>query len=117
MTGHQQIIRARMNGWKPSAVWIEAGTEPMPILSRWDEPEKALDYGFYPTVHIPADELGRKMDLRFLSGLNVHVHAEALTDRVFRLLDAISGLCGHLVAIGENEMVMFFDGEWSAWTF
>lgn len=118
MTGQNQIIAARKQGYKPAAVFVMAGLEPC-VSTRFDEPENALRFGLYPTVYIPVAELASRLDLRFLAGLRVHVHADAFTDEVLRLVDAIhSAGAAYLIAgsLQDGEILEYRDGEVNAWT-
>lgn len=115
MNGHLQILKARMEGSKPTAVFLEAGLEPMPAASKYDDPEKALHFGLYPTVNIPPDEMGKRHDLRFLAGLRVHVHGEAMTDEFLAVVDQVAAIAEHTIVIADGEMMENKNGAWQAW--
>lgn len=117
MKGHQQIISARMQGKKPSIVFVEAGVSPMPELTRFDRYENALACGLYATVNIPPEELTSRLDLRFLVGLRVVVHGEAVNDAVLALGERIvEAGAKHVVISGDSDtaIVQFKDQKWEA---
>ena len=101
---------------KPVAVFLEAGFEALPATSKYDDPEKALHFGLYPTVNIPAADMGKRHDLRFLAGLRVHVHGEGMTDDFLTLVDAVAAVAEHTIVIADGEMMENKNGAWQAWT-
>ena len=117
MNGHRQIIAARLAGQAPQAVWVRAGLMPTPVASKYDDPEKALHYGLFPTVDIAADELGTRLDLRFLQNLTVHIHGEAMTDELMDLVDAVGAVASQVVVLAGDNLMQYKNGNWQAWTF
>lgn len=119
MIGHQQIIAARNSGFKPAAIFIDAGLAAPTWRCDFDNPERALDYGFYPTVTIPPEELGHRHDLRFLAACRVHVVGHVWSDQIYALVDAIA--CAGAVSIivwcadGSKDLLEFKNGEWIAY--
>ena len=113
MNGHQQIIRVRREGMKPAAVFVE--TAFMPGKSSFENPEKALDFDDFPTVFIPANELRKHHDFRFLTNCRVHVHGSEMSDDFLSVVDAIAEHAEHVIACAQGEMVEFKYGEWNAY--
>jgi hypothetical protein len=116
MRGHQQIIDYRTEGFKPVAVFLEAGFEALPPRFDFEEPERALDHGFFATVTIePTDT---QPDLRFLAGCRVHIAAPAWTDAVTTLAEqcAAAGAVHIIVCcIRENgDILEYKNGDWHA---
>jgi hypothetical protein len=117
MKGHQQIINARLQGQKPSLVFVEAGLAPVAELTHFDRYENALAYKLFATVNIPPHELTARLDLRFLVGLRVVVHGEAVNDAVMALGEKIvEAGAKHVVISGAEDtaIVQFKDQQWEA---
>jgi hypothetical protein len=115
--GHQQIISARLQGKKPSLVFVEAGLPPVAEETVYDRYENALACGLYATVNIPPEELNARLDLRFMVGLRVVVHGEAVSDAVLALGERIvEAGARHVVISGINDtaIVQFKDQQWEA---
>ena len=117
MIGHRQIIAARLAGQAPKAVWVRAGFPETSVPSKYDDTEKALHLGLFPTVDIPASEVGTRLDLRFLHGLRVHLHGDAMTDDMIDLIDAVGAVAGHVIALAGEEIMEYKNGEWKTWKF
>jgi hypothetical protein len=117
MNGHKQIISARLDGQAPKAVWIRAGLPATPVACKYDEPEMAMHYGLFPTVDILENELGTRLDLRFLAGLTVHIHGVEMNDKLLDLVDAVGAVASHVIALAGDEMMEYKNGKWTAWTF
>ena len=117
MNGHRQIIAARLAGQAPQAVWVRAGMMPTPVASQYDDPEKALHYGLFPTVDIAAGELGTRLDLRFLQNLSVHIHGEEMTEKLVELVEAVGAVAAHVIVLAGDEMMEYKNGSWEAWRF
>lgn len=117
MIGHRQIIALRQQGYKPAAVFVEAGLDPHPQRFEFEKYENALLYKTLPAVHIPADELTMPQDFRFLVGCTVHIHGKELSDEVLGLADRIvQAGAAHVVvaALEQPEILEHKNGEWIA---
>ena len=117
MRGHRQIIRARMDGLKPAAVFVDLVDVETPVTNRFDDPENRLSFGLYPNVEVTRDDMRRALDLRFLVNCLVHVHGKVMDDDFGRLVDKIAEKAAHVVACAGDELMEFKNGEWQAWTF
>ena len=117
MIGQQQIILARQKGLKPTAVFINAGLPDAPRPSKFDAPEMALHFGLYPTVFVGLDELSKRTDWRFLTGLRVHVHGVEMTDEFVALVDSIAEFAEHTIAIAGDAMIEVQNEGAQAWKF
>lgn len=118
MTGHLQILQARQNGFRPAAVFVEAGLSPRQDMRRFDRYESDLACGAHPSVHIPAEEMTRRPDLRFLAGCRVHLHGQSMDDQLMQMAEWIAeaGASEIIVAsINDTEIVRYADGNWEAW--
>jgi hypothetical protein len=118
MIGHMQIIEARKNGWKPTAVFLLAGMSPTPHRFVFEDPERALDHKILPSVYVLPEELGGHLDLRFLAGIRVHLQAQELTDEAITLAEtAANAGATHVIAMALNngEVIEYERGEWKAW--
>lgn len=117
MIGHQQILAARKEGFKPVAVFIEAGLAQMPVRFAFEDPEKALAHNLPATVIIGPNEIGARHDLRFLVGCRVHLHGTAMTDELLALADRIVAAGAlHVIVFGleDSEILIHKNGEWHA---
>lgn len=117
MRGHQQIIRARMDGMKPAAVFVNVLESLAPVTNRFEDPENGLRFGLYPNVDIARDELRKPLDLRFLVNCQVHVHGKTMDEDFGALVDRIAEKASHVIATAGDEMLEFKNEEWQAWTF
>lgn len=115
MNGQRQIIAARLQGMKPTAVFLEAGLETLPAATKYDDLENGLMFGAIPTVHIPASEMGQPHDLRFLTGLRVHVHGMAMSDEFLKVVERVAEVASHVVAIADSEIIEYQNGDWKAY--
>jgi len=75
MKGHEGIIKLRIRGYKPSAVWLVD----YPCRTEWEK------FGDDPEVCVYGDNLNT-LDLRYIIGLDVHISGEN-EERAKRLLD------------------------------
>lgn len=119
MIGHQQIIAARKQGMRPSAVFMEVGRDPLPIQYPFQDPERALALKTHPTVYLATSDLKIRPDLRFLAGIRVHLVCDALTDDVLAIAEAIAAAGSpYLIASDCHgvEVIEYKNGEWNAWT-
>ncbi|WAW09754.1 hypothetical protein NB640_11075 [Oxalobacter vibrioformis] len=98
MIGHQQIIRARQQGKKPSLVLVEYGEEPPKAEWDFQHPEKQLLYGLHPTVYIRE---GLVPDTRFLSGCKVAFNCNRITREAKETVQKIISY--------QPEMLLFMD--------
>jgi hypothetical protein len=119
MIGHLQILEARKEGRRPTAIFIEAGFQPTPARYRFERQEEALDYGFYPTVTVTPEELTSRLDLRFCMGCRVHVHGHSMTDDVLDFAEKVAKagateviVCG---VTGDSEILTYNRGHWGAY--
>lgn len=114
MRGHQSLLQARRLGAVPASVWLHdlpAGQQP--IRQRFPWPV----FGAHAEVDIEATDSPARLDLRFVVGLEVHIHAwsqqrlQALTDRARecgakRVLGAVlewRGQAPHCVEMTDTE--------------
>ena len=112
MIGHKQIIDYRRKGKAPSIVMVEYGARPKKSPYEWNNPERQMDYGFYPTVYVDQQEIP---DLRFLVGLNVHISASCLSDEFTAFLDKVTAAKPKQVfahAFDDSDALMVWRGEW-----
>lgn len=115
MIGHKQIITARQQGFKPVAVFIEAGLAQMPVRFAFEDPEQALAHNLPATVIIGLGEIGERHDLRFLVDCRVHLHGMKLTDELLELADRIVAAGAlHVIVCGleDSEILVHKNGEW-----
>jgi hypothetical protein len=118
MRGHRQIIAARRDGLKPRAVFIDLVGQPMVVTSKYDEPENSIRLGFYPHVEVLRTDVHGPIDLRFLVGLTVHVHGQAMDDDMGMLLDRIEAEKPMVLVACAGDDFLFWDmGGWKAWAF
>lgn len=115
MRGHLQIIAVRQQGKKPRAVFLAAGLTPPRVRYRFEDPEKQIEIGALPTVHIASDELKGPLDLRFLAGCRVHVQGRELSDDILNLADrVIAASAKHVIVCGleSAEIMEYKNNEW-----
>jgi hypothetical protein len=117
MQGQNQIIAARLRGQKPSTVFVEAGLQPSLERFPFDRYENALRFGLYATVNIAPEELGQRLDLRFMVGLRVIVQGDTVSDEVLSLGERIAEAgADHVVVSGFNDpaIVQYKNEQWEA---
>lgn len=114
MIGHRQILEYRREGMRPAAIFFEAGFEPIPHRFDFENPERALDYGFYPTVTVTPDELGKHLDLRFCASCRGIVQGKAWSDELIAFAEQLvnAGASHVIVATLENAEILEWKGEW-----
>lgn len=117
MIGHRHLIEYRREGLKPAAIFIEAGFEPVPFRFEFEKQERALDHGFFPTVTVLPDELGKHLDMRFCAGCRVHVHGEDWTEELVAFAERVvaAGAAHVIVATLANGEILEWNGEWSGY--
>jgi hypothetical protein len=116
--GEKQIIAARLQGLKPAAVFIEAGLPQPKVKFPFQDPERAIEIGSLPTVHISESELRERLDLRFLAGCRVHIHGPHMSDELLNLAEKLAeAKAAHIVvcAFDTPELIEYKNGEWTAW--
>lgn len=117
MLGHKQVVERRKEGYRPEAIFVQAGFEPV-ITCCFDEPERALDFNLYPEIWIAESELGCLLDLRFVVGCRVHVHGKNWSDELLTFLDRLveAKPLQVIVCTDENGDMMIFENEkWRAY--
>jgi len=70
--GQNAIIDIRMEGYRPSDVWLVLHDE-RPQFGTFTHPEQLMQTGSFPEVHVMPDEVVEALDLRFLRDLVVHI--------------------------------------------
>ena len=117
MRGHQQIIDMRKEGYKPKSIFVQAGFEPV-VTCRFDDPDRAFETKQFAEVWISNDEMAGHVDLRFVIGCRLHVHAERWSEELMQLLDRLveAQPLQIVVLTDENDDMMIFEhGEWMAY--
>ena len=117
MRGDRQILRARLAGMKPAAIFVNVGLRDVPITNKYDDPENGLRFGLYPTVELLQSEMHKQHDFRFLANCTVHVHGPVMDEGFGLVLDQIADKASHVIACAGDELMEFKFGEWQAWTF
>jgi hypothetical protein len=113
MVGHKHIIAARKSGLKPAAIFIDAGYSLPAVRFPFEDPERQLDYGMLPTVTIPPDELGKRLDLRFLAGCSVHIFGREVSNDILDLADRVTSLASKTILAAGTELMIHENGEWT----
>ena len=91
MTGHENIVVMRRQGFKPAAVWV-TDTDArlcMQAAKDWHLYPAAKTGEFMPEVVISAADVPEQLDLRFLVGLQVHASSHRSEERARRIFDSI----------------------------
>jgi hypothetical protein len=117
MRGDRQILRERVAGFMPKAVFVNVGYADLRITNKYDDPENGMQFGLLPTVELPASKLHRAHDFRFLVNCRVHVHGPAMDEDFCRIVEQIAEKAWHVIAYAGDEMMEFKNGKWEAWTF
>ena len=97
---------------KPAAVFVE--TQFRPGKSSYENPEKALHFGMYPTVFLTQNELKKSHDFRFLANCQVHVSGASMSDEFVALVEAIAAHANHVIAHADGEIIIYKNGDWTA---
>lgn len=90
MNGHQPLIAMRANGIKPRAVWIaDSDSDAVRLMAGdWWRERNCSDRTWHAQIRIQDNDLPESLDLRWLSGLHVHLHSDRSPARFHRLFDA-----------------------------
>lgn len=111
MTGHEPIIKMRVNGMVPTIVFL--GDFQDPAAKDWNKPGEKYGQKWAPdhaTVCIGPDEKVNTLDLRFLKGLRVSISATT-EDRAKALFQrsinagAKTVAAGHIIFEGPFERI------------
>ena len=70
MTGHMPLIEIRKAGMRPKAVWIWVGMDEPKWDAQWADFEDTVAHA---KVHIEDKDDIKRLDLRFLVGMQVHI--------------------------------------------
>ncbi len=117
MRGDRQILQQRRAGYMPKAIFVNVGFPDLKIMNKYGDPENEIQFGLLPTVELPASEIHRVHDFRFLVNCCVHVHGPAMDDDFCRIVEQIAEKAAHVIASAGNEMMEFKQGNWQAWNF
>ena len=117
MIGHQQIIDARMDGLKPPVVFFTDAAPPaypMPV----EAPENALQHRLYPEVYLGSDDLKKRLDLRFIANCRVLINTKEVTPELVAVAErAVECGATQVVLASPDDIVLYQNGEWQAWTY
>jgi hypothetical protein len=89
MIGHQQIIKLREQGMKPTSVFFRIAEHPKFKMPS-EDPERSLEHGNLPEVYTGIVD-PKKIDLTWIKGLRVHLiggDMESHTNWWISLIDA-----------------------------
>ena len=98
MKGHQQILSLRRRGLKPAAIFL------CDYAAKWAEWE--IEANGLPGVYV-ADDEPSLADLRFVTGCQVHLHADNST-RAAAWVD-------RLLQDGAKSVIQLTEGEIYVW--
>lgn len=82
MIGHMPLIRMRLARKRPKAVWVWVGITNLPWAAQW---HKFSDLWAHPEIIIEPSDNPKSLDLRCLTGLQVHIDGNDTTDRIYRV--------------------------------
>ena len=117
MVGHLQIIEVRQQGLKPSAVFFT--DSPMPKARfGFDHPERALEHRLYPEVYLESSDLKKRLDLRFIASCRVLINTREVTPELVAFAErAVECGATQVVLASPDDIVLYQEGEWQAWTY
>lgn len=87
MTGHQPLIAMRRQGYRPEAVHLIDGD--VVGLNEWQNHANPYTGTVQAEVRIAADDVPEALDLRWVVGMPVHVHAWRSVSRARRIHEAL----------------------------
>ena len=101
MIGDKALIRMRLAHKRPKAVWVWVGITDLPWASSW---HLYSDLWAHPEIVIEPKDNIKSLDLRFLTGLQVHIDGNDTTDRMF---------AAHVACMkaGAKQVFTLHDGE------
>lgn len=109
MRGHVALIAMRMDRKRPQGVWIAHRRSPDAM--KWD---KAADTLPYPEIEILPSENPANLDLRFVTGLIVHVSGCTNYKKAKILHKALLEAKARQVITVVNEIIIDSEtGEWN----
>ncbi len=73
MIGHKALIRMRQARKRPKAVWVWVGMDKDKWAASW---HLYSDLWAHPNLNIEPTDNIKELDLRFLVGLQVHIHGD-----------------------------------------
>lgn len=117
MRGHRQIIRARLGGQRPRAIFVNVVDAVRVGDNRFDDVENGLQFNLHPNVDIAVDALDKPLDLRFLLNCTVHIHGKTMDDALGLFIDRVAEKAVHVIACADDALLEFHHGKWTAWTF
>lgn len=111
MIGHRQIIAYRSKGKKPSAIFFEFDSQPIPSRHEFDHPEKQLDWKCHPVVYVKPDETP---DVRFVIDCGVIVQGKAWTEQFYDFLDRLTKAkpTRIMATVQDGGLMMWRNNEW-----
>lgn len=116
MTGHLQIIQARIDGLKPAAIFF---TDAKPLQSGlpFDHPEAALSHCLYPEVYLDDKDLTQRLDLRFVAACRVLINTAQVTAELITVAERAAECGASTVCLASpDEIILYREKEWNAWT-
>ena len=110
MYGHEPIIKMRLAGRRPGAVFID--DHPCPVARDWHNPGRKYGERWpadYPSVCTHGD-LMSSIDLRFLVGLRVHISATN-RGRAKALFEKAKAAGAAMVVATDGDWIEHFEKE------
>lgn len=123
MIGQRQIVVARQDGQKPSAIFVELGYPPKAPKAVGDkalhaalyDPECALGAELLPTVYVSPRE---RPDMRFAIGCNVAVSGPEWSEKLISLGHAVADAGAAVVIVSapsdSDDLMIFSQGKWTS---
>lgn len=108
MNGHQPLIAMRANGIKPKAVWIcdSDGKWAVETSKDWSLQRNVSDRAWHATIRVLETDMPETLDLRWLTGLTVHVESDRSPARMHRLFDAcVESGAALVVGVANGEVL------------
>lgn len=110
MTGHENIVVMRRQGFRPSAVWVTDtdARHCVQTAKDWHREPASKTGELLPEVVLSATDVPEQLDFRFLVGLQVHASSHRSEERARRLFQAIQAYHpAVLVAVLDGKTELF----------
>lgn len=108
MNGHQQLIALRASGKRPRCVWLTDADLPYDRqqAAEWHHHRNVADGAWHASIRVAADDIPETLDLRCLTGLEVHIRSDRGAQRFQRLFDAARNAGASLVVgVCDGEVI------------
>jgi hypothetical protein len=107
MKGHVELLKLRIDGFKPRGLWVCYGHDP---LKGWNTWSKAGDTLAFPEIEILPIENINQLDLRFAVGLTVHIASNENITKLKKIHNAFVSAKAKSVFVSSKKCLILPSG-------